>query len=162
MINTTKLAVTGALALAISVLGGGLTTSGAQAQVLERALQGAIGGAVVGGVVRGKKGIGTGAAIGAAAGAVVGAVEQDRRRKYRKRRAHRRATTHRHRVSRHDPLVYDTQAALAQLGYEPGPVDGAYGRKTSAAITEYQKENGLLVTGTPSDALLTHMTKQGG
>ena len=53
-------------------------------------------------------------------------------------------------------------AALSKLGYEPGPIDGVYGNQTSHAIGEYQKENGLLVTGSPSPALLAHMTKQGG
>jgi len=157
--NATRL---GAVALAVSVLAGGLAPSSVRAQMLERAIQGAIGGAVIGGVAKGKKGIGTGAAIGAAAGAVVGAVEQDRRRKYRKRRAYGHANTAPRHSSRHDPLVYDTQTALAQLGYEPGPVDGVYGNQTSQAIAEYQRENGLLVTGTPSEALLAHMTKPGG
>ena len=162
MIKITKIIGTICVALAISVVSGGVAPSIAQAQVFERAIQGAIGGAVIGGVTRGKRGIGTGAAIGAAAGAVVGAVEKDRRRKYRKRRAYRRANARPQQVSRHDPLVYDTQSQLTQLGYAPGPIDGAYGQKTSWAISDYQKENGLLVTGTPSQALLEHMNKQGG
>jgi len=162
MIKKFQIILPGALALAMTALSGGAPSSTANAQVFERAVQGAIGGAVIGGVVRGKRGIGTGAAIGAATGAVVGAVERDRRRKYRKRRAARRAGVRTHRVSRHDPLVYDTQSRLTQLGYAPGPIDGAYGNQTGSAIAEYQKENGLLVTGTPSDALLVHMNRPGG
>ena len=162
MIKRSYMAHFGALALTLSVIGGALAPSRAEAQILDRAIQGAIGGAVIGCVTRGKKGIGTGAAIGAAAGAVVGAVERDRRRKARQHRAHRSSTHPTGRVSRNDPLVYDIQSSLTELGYEPGPVDGAYGRRTSLAISEYQKENGLLVTGEPSEALLAHMNKQGG
>lgn len=158
MTKSNYLARTAAAALLVSAMGAGTSSTPAEAQIAERAIQGAIGGAVIGGVARGKRGIGPGAAIGAAAGAVVGAVEADRRRKYRKRRTYRRATTARQ-VSRHDPLVYDTQAALTNLGYQPGPVDGVWGKKTSNAISAYQDENGLLVTGVPSDALLAHMGK---
>ncbi len=162
MIRTSYIIKLGAVAITLALFDGGVASSGAQAQVLDRAVQGAIGGAVIGGVARGKKGIGPGAAIGAAAGAVVGAVEEDRRRKARARRAYRSSDGRTRRASRNDPLVYDTQAVLTDLGYEPGPVDGSYGPRTSQAITEYQKENGLLVTGTPSEALLAHMNKQGG
>ena len=162
MIKKSNFVAVGALALSFTIMGGAVAPLTAEAQVFERAVQGAIGGAVIGGVVRGKRGIGTGAAIGAAAGAVVGAAERDRRRQARKRRVIRRANARSQPVSRNDPLVYDTQSRLTQLGYEPGPVDGAYGQQTSRAIAEYQKENGLLITGTPSNALLGHMNKQGG
>ena len=51
-------------------------------------------------------------------------------------------------------MVRETQQLLTDLGYRPGPVDGAYGRKTGAAISEYQRTAGLSVTGQPSQPLL--------
>jgi Putative peptidoglycan binding domain len=41
----------------------------------------------------------------------------------------------------------DVQAALTDLGYSPGPVDGIDGPKTKAAVTAYQKAKGLGVDG---------------
>jgi peptidoglycan hydrolase-like protein with peptidoglycan-binding domain len=54
-------------------------------------------------------------------------------------------------------LVLDTQIELKRLGLLAGPADGNYGPKTSAAISEYERRNNLLVDGTPSTALLAHM-----
>jgi peptidoglycan hydrolase-like protein with peptidoglycan-binding domain len=54
-------------------------------------------------------------------------------------------------------LVRDTQSELVRLGLLTGPADGSYGPKTSAAISEYERRNNLLVDGTPSAALLAHM-----
>jgi peptidoglycan hydrolase-like protein with peptidoglycan-binding domain len=60
--------------------------------------------------------------------------------------------------SAHDrTLVRDTQSELVRLGLLAGPADGSYGPKTSAAISEYERRNNLLVDGTPSAALLAHM-----
>lgn len=39
------------------------------------------------------------------------------------------------------------QQQLQQLGYDPGPVDGLMGRKTKDAISRFQKDNALSVTG---------------
>ena len=39
------------------------------------------------------------------------------------------------------------QAALASLGYEPGPADGAFGPTTRAALRSWQKAAGLKATG---------------
>lgn len=44
-------------------------------------------------------------------------------------------------------MVAATQANLARLGYRPGPVDGRMGEKTSAAIRQYQQDNGMPVSG---------------
>ncbi len=54
-----------------------------------------------------------------------------------------------------DPLVYlppkallaKIQRGLAALGYDPGPADGIYGRKTSNAIEAFQADNALPATG---------------
>ncbi|MFQ5974008.1 MAG: peptidoglycan-binding protein [Alphaproteobacteria bacterium] len=50
-------------------------------------------------------------------------------------------------------LVASTQALLTRLGYEPGPVDGVMGPRTSAAIREYQLDRGLPANGWPSTQL---------
>jgi len=39
------------------------------------------------------------------------------------------------------------QKRLKELGYNPGPLDGIWGKKTVAAIKAYQKKNGLSITG---------------
>ncbi len=37
-------------------------------------------------------------------------------------------------------LTYEVQSLLKQLGYEPGPIDGQYGRKTANAIKAFQRD----------------------
>jgi peptidoglycan hydrolase-like protein with peptidoglycan-binding domain len=54
-------------------------------------------------------------------------------------------------------LVLDTQIELVRLRLLAGLADGNYGPKTSAAISEYERRNNLLVDGAPSAALLAHM-----
>ena len=44
-------------------------------------------------------------------------------------------------------LVAATQANLARLGYQPGPIDGQIGGRTRAAIRQYQQDHGLPVNG---------------
>ena len=39
------------------------------------------------------------------------------------------------------------QMALKRRGYDPGPVDGLLGRRTSNAIRAFQADHGLAVTG---------------
>jgi hypothetical protein len=41
----------------------------------------------------------------------------------------------------------DIQRALSELGFEPGPVDGIWGRKTIAAVFAFQSANNLAVDG---------------
>lgn len=41
----------------------------------------------------------------------------------------------------------DVQKALARAGLDPGPVDGRIGRKTKAAIKEFQRKQGLKADG---------------
>jgi peptidoglycan hydrolase-like protein with peptidoglycan-binding domain len=43
--------------------------------------------------------------------------------------------------------VKATQEALKQKGYNPGPVDGILGARTSDALREFQKAQGLVETG---------------
>lgn len=37
------------------------------------------------------------------------------------------------------------QAALTTLGYDPGPMDGRYGRETKAAVRQFQSDSGITV-----------------
>ena len=58
---------------------------------------------------------------------------------------------------REDPrrvLVRQVQSALTDLGCQPGPIDGAEGPSTRAAIQRYEIAFGYPVIGAPSDVLL--------
>ena len=50
--------------------------------------------------------------------------------------------------------IREIQKKLALLGFDPGPADGIFGRKTSHAISQYQAKQGLPVTGAVSRELL--------
>ena len=54
-------------------------------------------------------------------------------------------------------LITKVQKQLADLGYEPGPIDGAMGPKTRAAIRRYQVVVGLPVDGRVSEAFLARL-----
>ena len=52
-------------------------------------------------------------------------------------------------MSAHDGRdVRAAQQALQEKGFDPGPVDGMMGAKTTAAVKEFQQKNNLTVTGT--------------
>jgi hypothetical protein len=57
-----------------------------------------------------------------------------------------------------DRLIFLTQKRLKEIGYDPGPVDGRVGPRTTTAIQDYQQRAGLNIDGQPSDALLEHMS----
>src|SRR5215210_5129304 len=130
----------------------------AQAQVIERGVQGGVVGAIIGGIVGGGRGAGTGAAIGAGVGVVTGAAEADANAQA--------AAAYESQYYGPPPagprLVYDIQASLTRLGYNPGPVDGVYGQLTADAISQYQYANRLPVDGRPSPQILSIMISQGG
>jgi membrane-bound lytic murein transglycosylase MltF len=44
--------------------------------------------------------------------------------------------------------ILSLQGRLTELGYTPGPADGTWGKKTEAALKQFQKDQGLAVTGT--------------
>lgn len=44
-------------------------------------------------------------------------------------------------------FVRDAQRALRDLGYRPGPIDGTVGPRMRAALTRYQRNENLPVTG---------------
>lgn len=50
-------------------------------------------------------------------------------------------------------IVTRIQAALQQLGFDPGPVDGLIGPQTQAAVEGYQAKNGLAVGGLTLETL---------
>jgi peptidoglycan hydrolase-like protein with peptidoglycan-binding domain len=54
-------------------------------------------------------------------------------------------------------LVRDIQAELKTRGYNPGEADGRMRADTKAAISAYEKAEGLPVTGVPSDQLLARL-----
>ena len=45
-----------------------------------------------------------------------------------------------------DP-VRQAQQALKDKGFDPGPIDGRYGPKTSDAVRRYQKQNNIVASG---------------
>jgi len=47
----------------------------------------------------------------------------------------------------YDPIVYQAQKALKIQGYDPGPVDGLWGKSTESAVKHFQVDNELPVTG---------------
>lgn len=51
----------------------------------------------------------------------------------------------------------ELQSRLQAAGYDPGTIDGVFGTQTRSAISAYQRQNGLAVTGEPSLALLQTM-----
>jgi hypothetical protein len=54
--------------------------------------------------------------------------------------------------------VANAQAALLQLGYNVGPVDGKYGPQTMSAVKAFQKKQHLKVDGKINDKLLEQLT----
>lgn len=53
--------------------------------------------------------------------------------------------------------VRDVQQALNARGFNAGPVDGAFGRRTGEAIFDYQARQGLIATGEIDPALLVSL-----
>ena len=54
-------------------------------------------------------------------------------------------------------LAKSIQQKLVQRGYEPGTPDGVTGVVTRAAIMAYEHDQGLALTGEPSETLLQHL-----
>jgi peptidoglycan hydrolase-like protein with peptidoglycan-binding domain len=53
-----------------------------------------------------------------------------------------------------DPNVTAVQNDLTQMGYYTGPVDGIFGAATRTAVTRYQIDRQLQVTGSLTDQTL--------
>ncbi len=71
------------------------------------------------------------------------------------RPAAKRARSARSPVSREQ--VSAVQRALKERGHDPGEVDGALGPRTRAALREFQKKEGLRVTGRPDAPTLARL-----
>ena len=54
-------------------------------------------------------------------------------------------------------VVADVQNALAQAGYDPGPVDNTYGPQTREALLRYQADAGLPESGQIDEATLASL-----
>ena len=57
--------------------------------------------------------------------------------------------------------VRNLQQSLKDKGYDPGPIDGIHGPRTSAAVREYQAKEGLTVTGRLDDDTMGHLNGTG-
>lgn len=58
---------------------------------------------------------------------------------------------------RYDPVVEAVQRELAAAGFYKGEIDGVAGRKTRAAIENYQRAVGIDITGLPTQDLADHI-----
>ncbi|MEW6441217.1 MAG: peptidoglycan-binding domain-containing protein [bacterium] len=58
--------------------------------------------------------------------------------------------------------VRQLQQELQTKGYNPGPIDGQWGPKTSQALTEFQRSEGLSPTGSPGQDTLQALGIQEG
>ncbi len=58
-------------------------------------------------------------------------------------------------------LVLTAQKLLAQLGYEPGPLDGLPGRKTRRAVERFQTDTGVAVDGAVTSDLVLALVDAG-
>ena len=52
-----------------------------------------------------------------------------------------------------DPAVRDLQEALKALGYDPGPIDGAFGAMTESAVKKFQQAREI-----PADGVVGKVT----
>jgi hypothetical protein len=56
---------------------------------------------------------------------------------------------------RYDPAwVAEVQQRLAAQGFDPGPVDGAFGKRTSNAIAAFQQQAGITADGLPRPSVM--------
>ena len=57
-------------------------------------------------------------------------------------------------------IIKSIQSNLTKLGYNPGPVDGAFGSNTRNAIKQFEKSRGLPVKGEPTKNLLASLERE--
>jgi peptidoglycan hydrolase-like protein with peptidoglycan-binding domain len=58
--------------------------------------------------------------------------------------------------------VQSVQQTLADLGYAPGPIDGAWGENTASAISAFQRDRNLQQTGQITPELLKEFQRVTG
>jgi putative peptidoglycan binding protein len=156
-----------------------LATCPAQAGIFGAGLSGALRGPIIGDLVDGR----SGAAAGVVIGGLIGAGEAAAREKKQKQQddaaqqriveweASERAERERYLSQQSaaeaatetasQTMIVETQKSLIRLGYDPGEV-GIAGPALTGAVVEYQQSKGLPETGELSQALLTHMLRNGG
>ncbi|MEO0453324.1 MAG: peptidoglycan-binding domain-containing protein [Verrucomicrobiota bacterium] len=61
-------------------------------------------------------------------------------------------------VQRSKPVA-QAQRTLNEIGYHAGPVDGVFGPKTSAALSQFQSATGLPITGKLDSATSTRLAE---
>lgn len=54
----------------------------------------------------------------------------------------------------YDEITFKAQACLKDKGYDPGPIDGVFGKRTEDAVVQYQRDNDLLISGRLSEDLI--------
>ncbi len=64
-------------------------------------------------------------------------------------------------ISKQD-LIRFIQNELSSLRYEPGPIDGKLGSRTTSAIKAYQRDSNLVPDGFASVELLRHLRRELG
>jgi hypothetical protein len=135
---------------------------------------GAMRGAMIGSLVNGRQGARRGAVIGGLMGAGEAASRRKKQKQAQRREAEweaqQQAEANRIRQQQvaaapqqaaNQTLLVETQKSLIRLGHDPG-VLGSDGPNLTNAILSYQRDKGLLETGELSQALLTHMLRNGG
>jgi hypothetical protein len=58
--------------------------------------------------------------------------------------------------------IREMQGRLQSVGFDPGPIDGAAGPKTAAAVTRYQQAHGLQATGVADKDTLNELRREPG
>ena len=53
-----------------------------------------------------------------------------------------------------DNIIYDVQKKLKEIGYDPGTIDGIFGKKTATAVAEFQRDKDIPPTGKIDEATL--------
>jgi len=155
--HSTMLMACAALVLSVFAVSTSASAQYGSGSGLGSVLGGAAVGAIVGGAVKGGKGAAVGAGVGAALGAAAAA--NARRRPPPPPPAYQPGPPP---PAYGNGLVYNIQLSLTNLGYNPGPVDGVYGQRTADAISAYEYNNQLPVTGQPSQGIYHHMKQSGG
>lgn len=114
---------------------------------------GALGG-ILGGAIGGKKGV----LPGVVGGAIVGGALTSR-----PRAPHPPQRTYYPPAPVYNSgLVYNIQSSLSRLGYNPGPIDGVYGKRTADAIGLFEYHRQRPVTGQATPEIYYAMQQAGG
>ncbi|MEM7067753.1 MAG: peptidoglycan-binding domain-containing protein [Pseudomonadota bacterium] len=96
--------------------------------------------------VAGGKNFLKGVAVGAGA-VILGKHLLDKRKKKKRKLSSKRSKTYSTQPDHSREQVKSDQSALAALGYYSGKIDGIPGRGTRAAVSGFQRDHGLAVTG---------------